>query len=383
MCADIRNLRGLRVALAGRFASVTRAQLTALIRQSGGVVDREPGPRTRMLVLGQTAESLGGGGRAAGTAATSAVEVLDEEEFLARFGLIDQRRSIHRRYTLGQLVRILGISPARMRAWIRLGLVEPVEVVQDVALFSYAQLCLVRSLWRLARTGLRPLHLRQTLERLGRHISAGPRRPSGSLVDGPGRRVLGRRPDGRLADAGGQLYFDFLAAEQGTCILPLDRLCAGEDWFDRAVALEDAGRLAEALAAYGEAARFADGDPVLHFNMGNVHAALGEPEAAAREFRHAVALDPTCAEAWNNLGIVLSESGEAEAALDALKRAVHLLPTFADAHFNLAQTLQELGRSADARRHWSAYLRHDADSPWADHARAQLFASPAKECPPG
>ncbi|MHB8957073.1 MAG: tetratricopeptide repeat protein [Pirellulaceae bacterium] len=383
MCVGNRSLRGIRVALEGRFASLTRAQLADVIRQTGGNVDRSLGPHTGLLVLGQATLPLEDLRRWRQRVeevqrlplAGPRIEVLGEEEFLAELGLIDDGHAIRRRYTIGQLARILGISAVRIRAWMRLGLVEPVEVLNQVALFDYHQMCLIRGFVALTRTGLRPNRLRAGLERL-RHWF--PKCPGGqfeSIIVGPSRRLFWRRPDGRLLEASGQLHFDFLAEAQISCMLLHDPRSADKDWFDHALALEDAGHLQEALAAYLQAVRLDQSDPILHFNLGNVLYALGEMEEAASRFQRAVAIDPTYVEGWNNLGVILGELGRAPSALEALRRAVRLLPSYADAHFNLAETCYELGRIDEACCHWSAYLQYDSQSPWADRARTGLRCS--------
>ena len=69
---------------------------------------------------------------------------------------------------------------------------------------------------------------------------------------------------------------------------------------------EATGDRSEATAALKQAVRLAPRDPVVHRNLGTVYANLGRLEEAAQEFRRALSLDPSDA--------------EAQAKLDALKQ---------------------------------------------------------------
>jgi tetratricopeptide (TPR) repeat protein len=86
-------------------------------------------------------------------------------------------------------------------------------------------------------------------------------------------------------------------------------------------------------------------------------------------------MKPDFVEAWNNLGTVLADLEEHEEALKAFRKTLQLDPLYIDAHYNLADTLDHLGRDREARPHWKEYLRHDATSCWAHHARSRLGLS--------
>jgi tetratricopeptide (TPR) repeat protein len=47
--------------------------------------------------------------------------------------------------------------------------------------------------------------------------------------------------------------------------------------------------------------QLAPDDPVLHFNLGNVYAALEDPDNAIKHFVIAIQIDPEYEEAWTNL----------------------------------------------------------------------------------
>lgn len=88
--------------------------------------------------------------------------------------------------------------------------------------------------------------------------------------------------------------------------------------------LEKTGQTVSAAAAYGAILeRWPDSLPAL-IGFGNARYAAGDINAASITFRHAVALYPTAAEAWNNLAVSLSDQGRQEEALQAAHKAVRL-----------------------------------------------------------
>lgn len=100
---------------------------------------------------------------------------------------------------------------------------------------------------------------------------------------------------------------------------------AGEADFAAAVAaLERVGRLQEARAAYRALLeRWPDSLTGL-IGLGNTEYALGDPAAAERAFRRAVAAHPGVAPAHNNLAHALAALGRMEEAEAAARRAVAL-----------------------------------------------------------
>jgi tetratricopeptide (TPR) repeat protein len=110
-------------------------------------------------------------------------------------------------------------------------------------------------------------------------------------------------------------------------------------------------------------------DPSLvdaRFNLGQTLFGLGRREAARASFEDLRALDPRHAGAWNGLGVLALEGGEAVEAERCFRRAVELDPRYADAHHNLAVALEHLGRTDEARE-------------WSEKARALRAAQGARQ----
>ena len=128
------------------------------------------------------------------------------------------------------------------------------------------------------------------------------------------------------------------------------------DWHERGIASEQAGDLHRASECYAEALLRGGPDAAICFDLASVLSALGHPWRAIERYRQVIELNPTRADAWNNLGDLLIEVGQLPAAISSFRRAVELAPDDAAAHYNLADALEQHGELAAARPHWAAYL---------------------------
>ena len=130
----------------------------------------------------------------------------------------------------------------------------------------------------------------------------------------------------------------------------------GDDWFDRAVALEDQDPTA-AIDAYRRALRLRPDHVEAWINLGRLHAEAGASAAATECFGHALALDPTDATALYNLGVVAQDDGRETDAIVYYTRALALDPALAEAHYNLATLFDQSGDSRSAIRHINEYRK--------------------------
>jgi tetratricopeptide (TPR) repeat protein len=384
--AVVDRLQGREVAFTGRLASLTRKEAAELVRAFGGVFVLSPGRRTSFLVIGQEGWPLREDGRLtrklmramAFQSSGRPISIIPEEEFLSLLGLTDRRDDIRRLFTAGQLCRILEFSRDRLRLWLRAGLVHPSRTVGRLAYFDFRQVAAARTLSDLIRSGVGVDRIRRSLLALKAWNPDFDACLAQLCILEREGELLVRLEDGRVAETNGQLLFDFAWTMDGNgsggSIAPFVdfRPRTPEGWFDLALRREDAGRLEEAAEAYREALLLEDRRPETYFNLGNVLYSLGRREEAAGRFRDAVALDGEYVEAWNNLGNALSDIGRADEAIEAFRRALAVEPTYPDAHFNLAEVLHGIGREDEARRHWTAYLREDPRSRWAEKVRSRL-----------
>ena len=151
---------------------------------------------------------------------------------------------------------------------------------------------------------------------------------------------------------------------------------------DRALALHEAGQIAQARSIYrellrasprnadllrllgtaecqlgdleagarllGEALEIAPDQPAAHYNRGNALKGLGRLEAAIASYDRAIALRPGDASAQLNRGVALFELGRFAEALASGDRVITLRPDHADAHANRGNALMRLGRLDEA-----------------------------------
>lgn len=375
------ELAGLSVAITGRLATMTHGAAAELVESHGGQYVQSVSRRTDLLVTGQEGWPLGSDGlptrrlQRAHALLTEgyAIEIIGEDAFLTRLGLLDQQASIHRRYTMVQLSRLLGVSRLRMKTWMRIGLIEPVEMVHRLEYFDYQQVTTARMLENLVKNGLTPQKIRQGVERLRVWLpGANHTLVQIASLESEGAFLV-RLRDGTLAEPTGQLRFDFLdEVEPDAPAIAGRRRRSADEAFGAAMESEEQGDYQSAAEAYSEAVA-ADGyDPVLHFNLGNVLYQLNELSEATDHFQQATQLDPMYVEAWNNLGSLLAERGEHRQATTAFRRALRIVPYYADAHYNLANTLLTLGEVTRARWHWHEYLKLEPRSALADEVRERI-----------
>jgi tetratricopeptide (TPR) repeat protein len=391
-------LRGKQVAIAGTMASMSREEADDLIRKCGGQPTREPGAGTAFVVVGQEGWPVGEDGRITDELERARrlqdegaeLRVIGEQEFLEMLRLAGERaaETVRRLYTVTQLSRILKIPGRRIRAWVRRGLIRPARTELRLHFFDFRQMTELKTLRRLTEEGVPLTEIRASLEKLRRWFPEA----EGSLgqlskLEG---QLLTRVEGGAVAEPSGQLRLGFdlpptapppppdpeapvLRVVADISPVRPERVAAdAEDWFDRALELEEEEDLGRAVRAYEQALLQGGPDAEVAFNLGNALYALGRLDEAIVRFEQAVTIDPDYVEAWNNLGGVHADVGQWDQAIVAATRALELAPTYADPHYNLAEAYVASGRYGDARLHAARYFQHDPDSPWAERLRKDL-----------
>src|SRR6266568_3968155 len=149
---------------------------------------------------------------------------------------------------------------------------------------------------------------------------------------------------------------------------------AAESRLERGVALEQAGRLEDAIAEtekalqldpklvlahvnliilYGRTGNLEKAEehylaavrlnpnqfPDAHYDYAVVLMKEGKLDEAERVFRKALEIDPSFADAYNNLGYLFERQGKPAEAIAEYKKAVEHKPSFRQAHFNLGRLL--------------------------------------------
>lgn len=116
-------------------------------------------------------------------------------------------------------------------------------------------------------------------------------------------------------------------------------------------------------------------EAVTHYNVGAALGRAGRTEAAIREYRTAVGLDPALPMAHYNLGIALDEAGRADEAAAEFRATLRRSPRFADAHNNLGTILARKGRADGAVREFREAIRLDPGNAEAHNNLGQMLAA--------
>ncbi|MDB5171427.1 MAG: glycosyl transferase family 9 [Phycisphaerales bacterium] len=101
------------------------------------------------------------------------------------------------------------------------------------------------------------------------------------------------------------------------------------------------GRLAPAADLFLRAAATHPDPADCHGNRGVALAGLGRLEEAVAAYRQALAQRPRFPEALNNLGSALQQSGRPEQAIECYEHALAVRPDYPEAHNNLGNALRE------------------------------------------
>ena len=143
--------------------------------------------------------------------------------------------------------------------------------------------------------------------------------------------------------------------------------------YNLAAALQESGRLDEAVVQYRKTIQLAPDHARAYCNLGNTLQDLGRLGEAERSYAEAIRLAPGLALAHSGLGRLLLMEGRLEEALRSCETAVRLQPDLAGAHRDLAGVLQEQGRLEEAVSEYSAALRLRRDDAEVHNDLATAF----------
>ncbi len=322
-------------------------------------------------------------------------------------------------YSLGDVARILKVSPRRLRYWRKTRLVESpsddtagntagntegrtegkteksaaggaerktAARAEDDG-YGFRDLVVLRAIVSMIDRGI-------PLQRIRRHLEVLRDRlpdladPAGALrLASESADQVALRRDGRWEEVGGQLLLAFssAAAETSPSVTPLtvpeasalrDPRAEATDavwWFEKGCELDvDAREWPQAALAYEKAIELDPGYADAYCNLGAVRYNQGQRAAARRAFEACLTRAPEHVEANFNLANVLEEAGDDERALTLYRRALAVDPAYPDLHINLALLYEKLGRMRPACRHWRRYLQIEPQGSWSTVARQRL-----------
>lgn len=117
---------------------------------------------------------------------------------------------------------------------------------------------------------------------------------------------------------------------------------------DEGNALEDTGRIEEAMQCYLAAIRLSPNLASAHLGYGNILMMKGNWQGALDAYRTAIKHDPDYASAHNNMGYALLSLGQFDGAVASYRRLLEIKPDFPVAHNNLGNALKGLGQLDNA-----------------------------------
>jgi len=147
--------------------------------------------------------------------------------------------------------------------------------------------------------------------------------------------------------------------------------------YDLGVALAHAGKIQEALQHFEQAVRISPGFADAHCNLGIALMRLGRTQEAIEEYQKALRFKPNLPDAHYNLGLVLEQTGKRQQAIGEYEQALQLKPDYAEAHFSLALALEQTGQVREAIDHYEHATRINPNYVLAQNNLAWLLATQA------
>lgn len=117
--------------------------------------------------------------------------------------------------------------------------------------------------------------------------------------------------------------------------------------FEQAVALANAGRIAESVPLFARAVKAHPKDAVLRFNLANAQRLSGAGKAAAQEYEACLKLDGTLLDARMNLTLLYNELGRPDKAIEHAKAILARVPLHAGAILALCVAAKQTQTLAD------------------------------------
>jgi tetratricopeptide (TPR) repeat protein len=271
-------------------------------------------------------------------------------------------------YAARVVAAVLGMSGARLRSYLRAGVVAPARNDKGELQFSFEDLVLLRKAEGLVQQRIPARRVRNAIKRIRHGLPAGSSFHRVALT-GEGQRVIADDGHRRWHPESGQTIFNFQVRPpgEGAPVTPLvsaraaaspnaeqEPKLTARDQYKRGCQLE-ATSPDEACDAYRAALEqepeFADA----HVNLGRLLHEVGDVYAALVHYRAALSLRPGDTTAAFNVGVALEDLGATVDAIAAYRHALESDPRNPDAHYNLARLLEQDGKPDLAVRHLLLY----------------------------
>jgi Flp pilus assembly protein TadD len=155
--------------------------------------------------------------------------------------------------------------------------------------------------------------------------------------------------------------------------------------FDEGVALNNAGKLDEAVAKFGEVAAQAPKCVECYTNIGSINLRKKDLDAAEAAFKKAIEINPNSADAYSGLATVYNSQKKFDLAAEASNKSQQLSATAnpggagdASSSFNQGVILWNAGKIQDAKKNFEDAVRIDPKLPDAHYWLGMAFVNEGK-----
>ncbi len=265
-------------------------------------------------------------------------------------------------YSTQHVAELLGLSAARIRDYVRRGLLTPQRNPVGHFRFSFQDVVFLRAAKGLTDAAISVRQSNRALTKLKSDLrqldslSAVRIYANGSVVE--------VQDDEKAWEVeSGQLTMNFSIQKLAANVAELAKAAAGgeekaladldsDEWYNLGLDLEEVDPL-QAPDAYREAIKLDPLNADAHVNLGRLYQLSGDLRSAKRHYQLALASRPEHQLANYNLGTIFDEQDDCERAALFYRKA----SSVPDAHYNLARIRELEGDELNARRHLRLYHR--------------------------
>lgn len=267
-------------------------------------------------------------------------------------------------YSSRDVARLLAVSPARLRAYARAGLVSPERGPRGEYRYTFQDLAVLRAAEGLADANVSPRRMLRALRRLKDRLPQG--EPlSGVRLSVVGDEVVARDGGPAWCAESGQARFEFDMQKLPATIAahgrgqrhpgrPTPREPDAADWYELGTEIESAtpdhGR-----DAYRRALELEPRHLGARVRLARLLEGAGRHRAAEAHYRLALTIAPREPAVLLDLSSCLEQQGRIAHALSACLEAIEADPNGAEARLSAARLCERIGDSAAALRHLEAY----------------------------
>jgi tetratricopeptide (TPR) repeat protein len=279
-------------------------------------------------------------------------------------------------YSAQEVTRMLGLTPGRLRAYLRAGFLSPERGEGGKLQFSFRDLLMLRTAEGLVAERIPPRRVLRALRKLRERVPGA--RPLTELqLSADGDRVVVRDGDARWQPESGQVLLSFAGDTPAPVAAPIAAFPmrrsppAGSE--TGAVPTAPVGPTPEPGPLDLPADLSAD-------DLHRIGCSLEEtdPRGAERAYRRLLELDSNHADGHINLGRLLHEAGQLGRAEEHYRRALELRAGDPTAAFNLAVVIEDQGRIDEALAQYESAVAADQHNPDAHFNAARLYEKAGK-----